>query len=134
MIVLSIDPGITTGIAVIETGGKVLFSSWIQGVEPGKDDFHLHLAKIDTDFRCTDVVIERGPDLERNASDFLNRQDAVLRQLFPSATWWTPNEWKPTPRGKAMLPHGITIHERDAIRMGLEFVHRGTRSMAGAYA
>ena len=126
MKVLSIDPGVTTGWSVVGKE-KVYESGTLRLSTSGALGFRFFLRAVVNQHSPDAVVIERGPSHERQSNNLMLRQDGILNEEFPDAQWMTPNEWKPTPRGKSKVPKGTTQHEQDSIRMGREFIHINRR-------
>ena len=125
---LAVDPGITTGIAVVDIQNFVLHTESLQDMRFAALSSMLRFLhgkwEVDT------VVIEEGPVIERQSSRFLMHLDGTLRDTFPDAVWMRPAEWKPTPRAKLPVPGVRSKHERDAARMGFEHLHRLRRNHA----
>lgn len=118
MLLLAIDPGITTGVALLDYDGTVLSSYEVAGDEASA------VVAIICQETAQEVVIERGP-LSR-ANQFLDELDGVLRLTFPDATWMYPGEWKGTPRSQQAVNGVLSHHARDAVRMGREFLFQRT--------
>lgn len=118
MKVLSIDPGLTTGIAGFDGSDNLVYSrsllpeefeefqEWVQSNPPNE------------------VVIERlplrlKPNLARVAYFFDN--------LFPSATKIGPGQWKPLARMRFFkypreeFPKA-SVHEQDAFKLGIYYL------------
>ena len=114
---LSIDPGLTTGIAVLNYNGEVILANELSG-DPDL------IARTCAEIPHEDEVIEEGPPNRNNP--FLDDLDGRLREQFPEAVWMRPVDWKATPRASSPIPPRTinSIHVRDAIRMGREFLHR----------
>lgn len=113
---LSIDPGLTTGVAVLNHQGEVILANELSG------DPHLIVATL-AEIPHEDEVIEEGPPNRNNP--FLDDLDGRLRTQFPDATWMRPTEWKSTPRARSPIPRKVSsVHVKDAIRMGREHLHR----------
>lgn len=123
---LSIDPGLTTG--------WVYFSSAESVAEIGEWTEHELAEAVQpwaSSSRC-DVVIESLPALKRGQLG--RRLKAVvdtLERSFPEATWILPGTYKAVPtQAPITLPKPLTSfskHERDALRLGLyylQFVRR----------
>lgn len=114
---LSIDPGLTTGVAVLNRNGEVILANELSG------DPHLIVATL-AQIPHEDEVIEEGPPNRNNP--FLDDLDGRLREEFPEAVWMRPTEWKSTPRRFSSVPRSVkSVHVKDAIRMGREHLHRG---------
>jgi len=127
-VLLAIDPGLTTGVAVLNYRGEVIFANELSG------DPDLIVATC-AEIPHQDEVIEEGPPNRNNP--FLDDLDGRLRAEFPDAVWLRPADWKSTPRASTPIPRRTirSVHVRDAIHMGREFLHRSghtldTRAMA----
>lgn len=118
MTTLSIDPGLTTGLAIFDRSDNLVGSRSVpyadlEGLRPW-------LTHIGPEF----VVIERLPlRLQPN----LARVVAFFDSLYPDAAKIGPGEWKPLARTKHMkYPYerfpNATIHERDAFQMGMFYI------------
>ena len=118
---LAIDPGMTTGVAVLNSSGEVILGTEMRG------DPHLIVATL-KEIQHEDVVVEEGLPTRDNA--YLDDLDAQLRETFPDATWVRPSEWKGTPRSHLALPRRIkSPHVKDAARMGREHLHQTGHSL-----
>lgn len=117
VLLLSIDPGLTTGVAVLNYRGEVIFATELFG-DPDL------IARTCAGISHQDEVIEEGPANRNNP--YLDDLDGRLREQFPEATWMRPADWKPTPRASTPIPRRTiqSVHVRDAIWMGREFLHR----------
>jgi hypothetical protein len=117
LILLAIDPGITTGVALLEYDGSIIQTYEVTG----EADDVVACVKQEA---CHAVVIEKGP-LSR-ANEYLDQLDGLLRAAFPDATWLYPGEWKGTPRALAEVKGVLSHHARDAVRMGREYLFQRT--------
>lgn len=114
MLVLAIDPGITTGVAVLDSTGAVVSSYELSG------DPEFVIDELEREaFTC--AVIEQGPPGRNNP--FLDDLDARLRATFTDACWMRPSEWKGSPRAQQSVDDVRSRHARDAARMGREYLH-----------
>jgi len=118
VILLAIDPGITTGVALLDYDGTVIESYEVNG-----DEAYAIVALIAEEV-SNEVVIERGPAARSNV--FLDELDGWLRAVYPDAHWMTPGEWKGTPRSMQEVNGVPSHHARDAVRMGREFLFQRT--------
>jgi hypothetical protein len=118
VILLAIDPGITTGVAVLDHDGSIIETYEVKGDEA------YAVAAIIAEETSHDVVIERGPGSRNNP--FLDELDGWLRALFPDAYWMYPGEWKGTPRSMQEVNGVLSNHAKDAVRMGREFLFQRT--------
>lgn len=119
---LSIDPGLTTGVAVLNYRGEVILATELFG-DPAL------IARTCAGIPHQDEVIEQGPTNRNNP--YLDNLDGRLREEFPEATWMRPADWKPTPRAFTPIPRRTvnSVHVHDAIRMGREHLHRTGHSL-----
>lgn len=121
MRILSLDLGITTGYAVIESPDSDLEPPTILEAE------HFHISvfeRILKDLRDSFMishsvaeppVIIRGP-----MGDQLQEIISITkRELMRQVVFVEPSRWKPSPWGKYPLPRGTSPHVKDAIRLGL---------------
>lgn len=124
--ILSIDPGVTTGWAVLTGDGAVVESG---NLKP--EDVADGLAAILMRRAIQAVVVEKFPvgasgGLSDTLRDVVLLIDAVLlgARLRPERV--TPGVWKTSSEPKVTAP-GLTQHERDAIRMGRWFLRRSRK-------
>jgi len=117
VILLAIDPGIHTGVALFDHDGTIIETYEATG-EPyevaaliGQETYH-------------EVVIERGP--ASRANEYMDELDGWLRVMFPEAHWMYPGEWKHTPRAQQAVNGVPSHHARDAVRMGREYMFQRT--------
>jgi hypothetical protein len=115
MILLAIDPGITTGVALLDHDGSIIESYEVKG-----DEAYAIVALI-ADETYHDVVIEQGPASRDNR--FMDELDGWLRAVFPDAHWLLPGEWKGTPRAMQKVDGVLSHHAKDAVRMGREYLY-----------
>ena len=133
--VLSIDPGITTGWAVISEGaivGTGIFH--VDDLESGLDTLvrGMHRAG----YSLT-VVIEEMPrggrmsQLSARLEQIRQTLGKVLADTFELVIYYvTPGAWKPSRVGRQFkMPQEfggkpLVIHQKDAIRMGYYFIDK----------
>lgn len=123
MNILIIDPGITTGLAVLNEFGTVLASD--NALEP------------ELPAKFNDLVDEHMPDyvlIEEVGTPTLSELNQQLGRIknfckafFPEATWVKAADWKQTPAVKSEVPPkwkgvSLTQHQKDSIRMGRWFL------------
>lgn len=117
---LGIDPGVTTGVALVSPTGTILWTyevhaSSIHAFGPGRVPW--------VDFVVT-IEVTPVPTLSK-----LNRVlgDVVssLRHAFPEALWVPPGVWKTSRAGVYPVPDGCSPHIRDAIRIAFYRYLRG---------
>lgn len=116
--VLCIDPGHTTGVALVLANGDLHLAFELSG-DTGTVTSALSL--IAEEHSPEDVVIEQGPRTRDNV--YMEDLDARLRAQFPDATWLRPVDYKNTPRAQLPINHP-SPHVKDAVRMGREINHR----------
>ena len=116
MILLAIDPGITTGVALFDD------ESVIETYETSGEPYEV-VALIAQE-PAHEVVIERGPASRSN--EYMDELDGWLRSVFPDASWMYPGEWKGTPRAQQEVVGVPSHHARDAVRMGREYLFQRT--------
>ena len=124
MKILSLDPGITTGYAILEPNGDLVESGNL--CQEDLDDSILVALSSDTNIS---VVIEDIPIPTRSP---MNRQLAEivswLDYHFPKARKVSPGVWKTNlPVANLPIPRkwensGMTTHQKDAYRMGVWFM------------
>ena len=117
MIVLGVDAGITTGLAIISGDDRrVLFT-----VATGPEDLPRHLRTVVP--TVDKVVIEKA--LIHKRSVLGKNLEAVHRIITletpQESTWVDASLWKNTWVKKVKCPVGLTPHERDAIRLACWF-------------
>jgi hypothetical protein len=114
---LSLDPGITTGVVMFEKDPErnslvisrsFVLKKWNLG---GLKDFE----------KPDNVVIEKIPlPTFGPLVDQLREIIWSLSEMYPSAVYVQPGTWKPSYWGQVPLPSMFqTKHEEDAYRMGL---------------
>lgn len=124
MFILSIDPGITTGYALIEDGtlkesGNILY-----------EDLEDSILAFYRDQQDLAVVIEETPTPTMSRLDkSLKEVVGWMYQSFPSAVWISPGVWK---QNRSIINLSIPIlspefgtpspHQKDAYRLGMYFL------------
>lgn len=120
MIILAIDPGITTGYARVECspGDPPRVLEWGNILEEDLHDSYFevvrgHLFPIDV------IVIEKTAIVSGKLQEHLNQINAYLHGKFPKATWVTPGVWKNDGRvQKGPLPtEPSSRHQKDAYQL-----------------
>jgi len=119
MIILAIDPGMTTGYAVIDELGNLLESGNL--LPEDLDNSILTYKKYQDPTTC-EVVIEYTPiPTQSRMNRRLKEVTGKIGSMFPNAVYVTPGVWKSAPIAKRFpfpFPHG-TPHQKDAFRMGI---------------
>lgn len=124
---LGIDPGITTGWALVSDGGQRLASGNFAAEDVGREldrlVRHLHREGL-----ALTAVIENMPRaggmsrLSQQLEDVRRIVTEVIEETYEIPTFRVaPGEWKPSRVARAeSFPRGtMTPHERDAVRMAL---------------
>ncbi len=116
MTTLSIDPGISTGIGIVDDSWEILKTAISQPhdldqyVKPGCDFL--------AEFFIDRVVIENTPtptfsEMNRELIAVLTK----LRTWYPQAIWIRPGTWKTHAVYYSPLPKSLSAHEKDAVRL-----------------
>jgi hypothetical protein len=119
MIVLGVDAGITTGLAIVSGDDqRVLHHSSSQ---PEALEMTLILLERTVD----EVVVERSLPYKRSR---LGRDLTLVHHLIerscPEAHWIDASEWKNTEVRLSPVPRGVSTHEKDAIRIARWYLLR----------
>ena len=112
-VLVSIDPGVTTGIARFENG-ELEFT--VASRHP-HEDLREQLLDMDPDY----IVVERGPTQRRQPEACVLVEQLVIELYGKSINWIRPSEWKGHPKSRLSdrERHKTgTIHEHDAASMG----------------
>jgi hypothetical protein len=108
-ILLVIDPGETTGVAVFELTATE--HELVQLYSATWEMFRQLVGYYEPEFVVIEGMPEHGSVLQRTK---LHR----LYELFPNATWISPGAWKPIAKAQAWkVPMAETPHERDAYNL-----------------
>lgn len=118
MTVISFDPGVTTGIAVIGDEGAVLHTIACSG-DPLVVENEIIVLK--QKFPGSRAVAEKPPSLSGNYRQHTQQIEERIRDAFPSVEWVQPSEWKGHPASKVSDLRGKTQHEKDAAGLGRWF-------------
>jgi hypothetical protein len=122
---LGIDPGITTGVALVSSSGEVLKTFCVDkwGVLTLSPEMEMFLGVLT-------VTIEDTPVPTRSRmNQMLSAIVTHLRYTFPGALWVPPGVWKNSP--VVHIPvKAPTPHERDAVRLVLWRLSRERLSQA----
>lgn len=106
MRVLAIDPGISTGVVLLDDDGTVLQAHTLT---------EHALSSLTTVALLADVVVmERLPE---KVEPILARIVTVLKTWFPDAVLIGPGTWKPV-MATRMIPDLPSVHQRDAYGLG----------------
>lgn len=112
MIVLGVDAGLTTGLAIVSGDDqRVLYSGSAQPNEV-EDAVRRCAATVD------EVVVERSLPYKRSKlGQQLHSVHRLIERAAPEATWIDASDWKNTEVRMSPVPRGVTQHEKDAIRI-----------------
>lgn len=112
--ILSFDPGPSTGVAVIDSDTGALVETHVF-TDP--DQLRMWILKDSPWVDKNDVVAERGPDFGGHHRKETQEAEEVIKNCFPHATWVSPGQWKghPVTRNAAKDLKGKTQHEKDAL-------------------
>jgi hypothetical protein len=133
---IALDPGISTGMAVLDWDGELRASTtW------GTEELATSLDALIRGLHLTDyvveVVIEAKPPgsyghLGAKLDEVRRRIDYIVRETYElPVTVLKPSEWKPSDAAKSAVVKGwrfagtpMTTHQKDAFRMGRYAVER----------
>lgn len=120
MILIALDPGHSTGIAIFNRG-TLSYSSTVQWTEL---EGVLRLLK--TNFFPCKVVRERMPNSSVNPHHILTmRAIEICDRYFPPNRQIGPGTWKPYSEKNFVFPAGFdrpTVHQIDAYRLGMYYM------------
>jgi hypothetical protein len=126
---LSLDIGITTGYCVQTKAGKVLDIGTIQWKNT---EFTRQFIKQILADKTPDATLLEMPVIIRGPLGVELKQvcDAITGLALPRASYVTPSQWKGTKEAKLKVPvdYPVTVHERDAYRMGRYWLQSGQGS------
>lgn len=109
---VAFDPGVTTGIAVVDDNGNVVVTYAMReanGVEIIARELH-------SAYPDADVVAEQPPQYAGHYRAHTQGIEKVLTSIFPDLDWATPSQWKGTPASRPPSPlRNLTQHEKDAV-------------------
>ena len=118
-LVISWDPGVRTGVAVIDRGGKILFTATYDNVD------NATIVALKRRYPGASACIEEPPSHNRMNRGITDSVEHDLRRHFPHAVWIKPATWKGHPAAKVKLHGKPTQHEKDAAGMGRVAVKMG---------
>lgn len=119
MVLLIIDPGVTTGLAVINEFGTVLASDNAQ-----ESELPYKLNSLIDEFLPNRIIIEEvGTPTLSPLNQQLGRVKAFCKVFFPLSIWVKAADWKQTPAATMEVPlrwkgEKLTTHQKDSIRIG----------------
>jgi len=120
MRVLAIDPGISTGVVLLESDGSVLQAHTLA---------EHSLSSLTTTALLADVIVmERLPE---KVEPVLARVVTTLKTWFPDAILIGPGTWKPVMTTRS-IPDLPSIHQRDAY--GLGAYYQFTKGLVNGHA
>lgn len=130
MIVLAVDPGITTGWALLTEEGHVFKTGTI-----AQGSIFAHLEEIIRSLhhqkQTVEMAIEQLPPspgaLGLALQEIVEKVDLAWQTYDLRTRKFTPGEWKTSAVGLSGIPPGlprITQHEKDAIRIGRYYLSR----------
>lgn len=122
---ISIDAGITTGIAVFDLNGELLNSESVD-----VKDLPRRLRSLFLTFEITHGVIETPVIVRGKLGDILTAVMEVIEESFSSVEPMRveANWWKSHPLAMDSIS-GVDVHVRDAIRMGRVYLRRELRAL-----
>lgn len=113
--ILAIDPGVTTGVALVSPLGDVVRSETLQ-----TSDLHILRAML-REHPDAAVLIEQGPQFERHNRPSIELVERVVEEDGrEDVAWISPSQWKNSPTNKRAV--GVrSKHVKDAVRMARWF-------------
>lgn len=115
---LSIDVGITNGLALFTMNGK-LIHTWAVYV----DDLEHFLSGSAVPLSLSRVVAERPIVYRGPLGEQMARALGIVDRFFDDVYWVEASWWKSHPLA-GIRDTGVSIHERDAIALGRVFYRR----------
>lgn len=114
--ILSFDPGVTTGVALLMDDGSVRYTTTISSVE--ELEAYCWAVKNDSQLKEDIVcVAEEGPKQSGNYRPYIQDIETVIKKHFPDVNWVPPGQWKGHPAASAPVVNA-TQHEKDAVGLG----------------
>lgn len=127
---LAIDPGVTTGVALIDEEGTVVDTWAIRDVA----SIEYVLVTVHDDYPSTQVIAEAPPQYAGHYRSHTQDVEMVVKRHFPDVEWVPPGQWKghPATRPTSEL-RGLTQHEKDAVGLARWFrTNRGPNGRSGS--
>lgn len=119
MIVLGVDAGLTTGLAIVSGDDQRVLHHSSCDVETLQ--FHLTLLERTVD----EIVVERALPYKRSRlGRELHLVHTLVERACPEAHWIDASQWKNTEVLLSPVPRGVSQHEKDAIRMARWYLLR----------
>lgn len=109
--ILAIDPGVTTGIALVNPQGD-----FVRGYEVQPHDLHIvrEMLRLYPDAA---VLIEKGPAFESHNRPYMEQVERIVEEDGrEDISWVTPSQWKNSPTNRREVPKG-SKHMADCVRM-----------------
>lgn len=135
-LILSLDPGITTGWAVLDAADGTIIGTSVWGTHELKETLDLLVRRIFTGGHTVECVVEKMPPgsygkLATKLEAVRRDVDFVIRETYElKVTMIPPSEWKPSRVARTRKVPGrfdktpLTPHQKDAIRMGWYFLSK----------
>lgn len=117
MNILTFDLGSVTGWACVTETGRVVKSGKYSDA-----DFWHATDGLRQKYQPKIVVVEEPLIIHGPLGSTLRRVAEEFKIIFPNAVYVRPSDWKPHPMSKEKLPDVKSLHERDAIHIGLWYV------------
>lgn len=113
--ILAIDPGVTTGIALLSETGDV-----IQSCEADLDNLRQILRDMMCIYRPTVVVVDKiFPSPAGKLSRLLRRVESIVELECGRVEWISSGTWKPMTKCKLQFRQFSSRHVQDAVKLGL---------------
>jgi hypothetical protein len=120
MIVLGVDAGLTTGLAIVSGDDQRVLHFSCAKVDTLEVTLELLVRTVD------EAVVERALPYKRSRlGRDLQLVHTLIERALPEATWIDASQWKNTEAKHSPVPRGISEHEKDAIRIARWYL-RGT--------
>jgi hypothetical protein len=119
VIVLGVDAGVTTGLAIVSGDDqRVLFTGTAQP-EDVEQQLLLIQGSVDK------IVVERALPYKRSRlGQELQTVHVLIERSCPNAIWIDASQWKNTEAKHTPVPRGMSSHEKDAIRIARWYLIR----------
>lgn len=119
MIVLGVDAGLTTGLAIVSGDDQRVLHYSTAPPEALGETLRLLERIVD------EVVVERALPYKRSRlGKKLEEVHALVDRACPEAHWIDASEWKNTEVRMSPVPRGASQHEKDAIRIARWYLLR----------
>lgn len=130
-IVLSLDPGVTTGWALVRVRDRAILATGTSDAEDLGEMLDETVRSVHREGYRLLAVVESPPTGRTYLGDDLDVVQRTVAHWLQGVfglvpTYITPGEWKPSRVARRDSSRsGISAHERDAIRMALYYIDRG---------